>query len=110
MLSAQRGISAVLSAAGSVPNVDPLAAFFVRARRHFGEEFEPEALIAHWASRSVGTLAGSDRIAGSSRTNAAQASRPMRDHRPPGKRGVRPRQRLSNVTPSPSKRAYWVPL
>lgn len=61
MLSAQRGISAVLSAAGSVPNVDPLAAFFVRARRHFGEEFEPEALIAHWASRSVGTLAGSDR-------------------------------------------------
>jgi len=61
MPSAQRGIAAVLAAAGSVPNVDPLAAFFVRARRHFGEEFEPGPLIAHWTSRSVGTLVGPDR-------------------------------------------------
>lgn len=61
MPSAQRGIAAVLAAAGSVPNVDPLAAFFVRARRHFGEQFEPDALLAHWASRSVGTLLGTDR-------------------------------------------------
>src|SRR5450432_537142 len=44
-----------------MPNVEPLAAFFVRARRRFGEEFEPGALLAHWALRSVGTLVGTDR-------------------------------------------------
>jgi hypothetical protein len=59
--SAQRGIAAVLATAGQVPNVEPLAAFFVRARRRFGEAFEPHALLAHWASRSVGTLVGPDR-------------------------------------------------
>jgi GGDEF domain-containing protein len=59
--SAQRGIAAVLAAAGHVPNVEPLAAFFVRARRRFGEAFEPHALLAHWGSRSVGTLVGPDR-------------------------------------------------
>jgi hypothetical protein len=60
-LSAERGIAAVLAAAGHVSNVEPLAAFFVRARRRFGEAFEPTALLAHWASRSVGTLVGPDR-------------------------------------------------
>jgi GGDEF domain-containing protein len=59
--SAERGIAAVLTAASSSPNVEPLAAFFVRARRRFGEAFEPDALLAHWASRSLGTLVGTDR-------------------------------------------------
>jgi GGDEF domain-containing protein len=59
--STQRGIGAVVAVAGSIPNVEPLAAFFARARRRFGEAFEPGALIAHWESRAVGTLVGADR-------------------------------------------------
>lgn len=51
----------MLAAAGSIAHVEPLAAFFVRARRRWGEPFEPDALLAHWASRSVGTLVGTDR-------------------------------------------------
>lgn len=61
MLAAKRGIEAVLSAAGSAAPVEPLAAFFVRARARFGEAFAPDTLLAHWASRSVGTLVGADR-------------------------------------------------
>jgi GGDEF domain-containing protein len=59
--AARRGVAAVLGAASSAPSVEPLAAFFVRAQRRFGERFEPQALVAHWASRSVGTLVGADR-------------------------------------------------
>lgn len=51
----------MLAAAASVPLVEPLAAFFVRAQRRFGKGFGPSALLAHWGSRAVGTLIGSDR-------------------------------------------------
>lgn len=57
----QRGVQAVLAAASATPNADPLAALFARARRRFGEPFDPSGLLVHWASRSTGTLVGSDR-------------------------------------------------
>jgi GGDEF domain-containing protein len=58
----QRGAAAVLAAAASVPSVEPLAAFFVRARRRFGEEFGAGPLLDHWGSRSLGNLVGPDRF------------------------------------------------
>jgi GGDEF domain-containing protein len=57
----QRGAAAVLAAARSTPHIDPLAAFFVRARHRLEGVFDPTPLLAHWATRSPGTLVGHDR-------------------------------------------------
>lgn len=57
----QKGIAAVIAAARATPDVDPLAAFGVRARRRFGEPAEVRDLLAQWSKRATGTLVGNDR-------------------------------------------------
>lgn len=57
----QKGIAAVLAAARATPNVDPLAAFCIRARNRFGDPSDPRDLLAQWSRRATGTLVGNDR-------------------------------------------------